>query len=126
MRRSPSLLASLSSLSAVAVFAACGASTPPLATIPPVLPPAASVAPVASAPSLAPAQTGIDPTWMSPAADPCQDFFAYACGGFVRSTVIPGDRATWGTTEGIEKQNEELLRAVLEKAAVSVGKNDRE
>jgi putative endopeptidase len=72
------------------------------------------------------AQTGIDPTWMDPAADPCQDFFAYACGGFVKNTVIPGDRATWGTTEAIQKQNEELLRAVLEKAAASTSTDDAE
>jgi predicted metalloendopeptidase len=74
---------------------------------------------VAAAPPLTLAQTGIDPSWMDPAADPCQDFFAYACGGFVKNTVIPGDRATWGTTEAIQKKNEEFLRAVLEKASAS-------
>jgi predicted metalloendopeptidase len=73
------------------------------------------------APGMPLSQTGIDSTWMDPAADPCQDFFAYACGGFVKNTVIPGDRATWGTTEGIQKQNEEFLRAVLDKAAASPG-----
>jgi putative endopeptidase len=58
---------------------------------------------------------------MDPKVDPCQDFFAYACGGFVRDTPIPSDRATWGTSELIQKANEDFLREVLEKAAASPG-----
>jgi predicted metalloendopeptidase len=113
MRRSPRLFV----LPALASLAACGASpaTPPAP--PPLL--ATAPAPTAPVPGLPLVQTGIDVTWMDPAADPCQDFFVYACGGFVKNTVIPADRATWGVTEGVQKQNEDLLREVLEKAAAS-------
>src|SRR5580692_3749126 len=60
-------------------------------------------------------ETGIDPAWLDTTADPCDSFFAYACGGFVKNTAIPSDRATWGTTQIIQKQNEDFLRDVLEK-----------
>jgi predicted metalloendopeptidase len=120
MRRTPVLfLGTLLPLVSL-LAAACGAEAP----APSPLPPVTTVAPTASAapaPSMPLAQTGIDPTWMDPAADPCQDFFAYACGGFVKTTVIPSDRATWGTTEAIQKSNEEFLRSVLEGAAANPG-----
>ncbi len=115
MRRSPTHFV----LPVLVLLAACGA--PPLnppPTIPPVKP-APSDKPPPPAPGMPLSQTGIDPTWMDAAADPCQDFFAYACGGFVKNTVIPSDRATWGTTEGIQKDNEIFLKGVLEKASAS-------
>jgi predicted metalloendopeptidase len=114
MRRSPVLFV-------VPLVAACAAASPPPSPVPPLTTAAVSSTPAPPATPLKLAQTGIETSWMDPAADPCQDFFAYACGGFVKSTVIPSDRATWGTTEIIQKQNEELLRDVLEKAARAPG-----
>src|SRR5208282_891894 len=55
--------------------------------------------------------------WMDPKADPCQDFFAYACGGFVRSSVIPADRSEWSVSVQVEQSNEAFLRETLEEAA---------
>jgi predicted metalloendopeptidase len=107
MRRTPLLFL-------LPLLGACAAAAP---APPPVPPPTTAVATSAPLPPLPLAQTGIEVGWMDPSADPCQDFFAYACGGFVKSTVIPPDRATWGTTESIQKTNEEFLRDVLEKAA---------
>ena len=78
---------------AVALVCACAASSTPAppATSGSVTPTTSSS--LAASPALSLAQTGIVAGWMDPAADPCEDYFAYACGGFVKSTVIPPDRA---------------------------------
>ena len=106
------------------IAAACAASTvaPPPQTPAPIAP--APLATAEKAPSLTLAQTGIVPEWMDASADPCQDYFAYACGGFVKNTVIPPDRAGWSAILEIVKANEEYLRDVLEKAANAPGDDE--
>ncbi len=56
---------------------------------------------------------------MDPGADPCQDYFAYACGGFVKNTEIPADQAAWSAGHQIRKETEEFLHTALEQAAQS-------
>jgi putative endopeptidase len=105
----------------IAVSAAC-AGTEPV----PEGPPAPSVLPPISPQIMVTMkleETGIDPTWMDRTADPCDSFFAYACGGFVKNTVIPSDRASWGVTEMIQKSNEDFLRDVLERDAKNPGED---
>ncbi len=94
-------------------------SSPPVASAPAAPPPPAPSA--TAAPPLGLDQTGIVAAWMDPSADPCADYFAYACGGFVKSAVIPPDRPTWSVATQMQKENEEFLRDVLEKAAKSPG-----
>ena len=62
-------------------------------------------------------QSGIVPAWIDKGADPCQDFFAYACGGFTKTAQIPPDRSSWGAIQLVTKDNEDFLRTVLEDAA---------
>jgi putative endopeptidase len=44
-------------------------------------------------PKMSLAQSGIVPAWMDTSVDPCQDFFAYACGGFMKTAQVPPDRS---------------------------------
>jgi len=98
-------------LAATLALMACGGSTP--ATAPPAKP-------VAAAP-MSLKDSGIVPEWLDPGADPCQDFFEYACGGFLKTAQIPADRSAWGAIQIVVQENEELLRDVLEKAAKDPG-----
>jgi putative endopeptidase len=66
-------------------------------------------------------QTGIVSAWIDPSMDPCQDYFAYACGGFAKSTSIPPDRPEWSVSSAVVEANEEFLHEVLQTAAKSPG-----
>ena len=107
-------LASTLAITAASVLFACGGEAPPPVYVPPVT--TATPPPLPSVPELALKDTGIEPAWLDTTADPCQDFFVYSCGGFVKSTVIPADRPTWGATEEVQEKNLAFLHAALEKA----------
>ena len=63
------------------------------------------------------AQSGIVPGWIDKAADPCTDFYAFACGGFLKTATIPPDRGSWSAIAIVVKDSEDFLRKVLDDAA---------
>jgi putative endopeptidase len=60
---------------------------------------------------------GLDKRYIDDTADPCVSFFQYACGNFPKIHPIPKDRSAYGTGTMVFEHNEEVLHAMLEKAA---------
>jgi len=59
----------------------------------------------------------IDHSFLDTKTDPCNDFFRYACGGWIDANPIPSDESGWGVDSKLQNDNREKLRAILEKAA---------
>ena len=55
---------------------------------------------------------------MDRTADPCVDLYQFACGGWQKKNPIPPDQSSWSTYGKMQDENRDLLRRILEDAAV--------
>ena len=59
----------------------------------------------------------LDPSLMDTSADPCVNFYQYSCGGWMKQNSIPKDESSYGRPNEIIDRNQQVLKAILEKAA---------
>jgi predicted metalloendopeptidase len=105
-------------------YACGGGEAKPVASVPPpaATPSATVVAPPATPKApLAGKMLGLDAddeAALDRATSPCDDFYQFACGGWLAKTSIPDDESTWMRSfSTIRLKNELLLKEVLENAA---------
>ncbi len=67
---------------------------------------------------------GIDIGSVDRSADPCQDFYAFACGGWMKTHEIPPDKARWGNFDELAETNLKMLDDICQAAAA--GKSEPE
>jgi putative endopeptidase len=116
LRRFAASLAFVTAASSLAL--ACEHEAPPPAAPAPSASAPAASASAAPAAATDPALRGPDESALDRAVAPCDDFFQFACGGWMKATPIPDDEASWVRSFSVIHQDNEIaLKEILERDA---------
>ena len=62
-------------------------------------------------------RSGVDLGAIDQSVNPCDDFYKFACGGWMTKHPAPPDQPRYGRFEELQNRNNEILRDILENAA---------
>ena len=62
-------------------------------------------------------RSGVDLNALDRTANPCDNFYQFACGGWMKAHPAPPDQPRYGRFEELQNRNNEILKDILENAA---------